>query len=51
MMNGNKAEMKTEEIIKAEMLRLVSNREINNNVSTIYVHIWRFGYAREKSSP
>ncbi len=29
MMNGNKAEMKTEEIIKAEMLRLVSNRSIN----------------------
>lgn len=29
MMNGNKAEMKTEEIIKAEMLRLVSNRRIN----------------------
>jgi hypothetical protein len=29
MMNGNKAEMKTEEIIKAEMLRLVSNRGIN----------------------
>lgn len=29
MMNGNKAEMKTEEIIKAEMLRLVSNRGVN----------------------
>lgn len=29
MMNGNKAEMKTEEIIKAEMLRLVSNRGIS----------------------
>lgn len=29
MMNGNKAEMKTEEIIKAEMLRLVSNRGID----------------------
>ena len=27
MMNGNKAEMRYEEIIKAEMLRLVSNRE------------------------
>lgn len=31
MMNGNKAEMKYEEIIKAEMLRLVSNRGINQN--------------------
>ena len=29
MMNGNKAEMKTEEIIKAEMLQLVSNKGIN----------------------
>ncbi|CAM4161549.1 DUF262 domain-containing protein [Flavobacterium antarcticum] len=29
MMNGNKAEMKAEEVIKAEMLRLVSNRGIN----------------------
>jgi len=54
MMNGNKAEMKTEEIIKAEMLRLVSNREINNNVSTIELEALRWDenlirskYARE----
>ena len=53
-MNGNKAEMKTEEIIKAEMLRLVSNREINNNVSTIELEALRWDenlirskYARE----
>ena len=34
MMNGNKAEMKYEEIIKAEMLRLVSNRINNQDVNT-----------------
>lgn len=51
MMNGNKAEMKPEEIIKAEMLRLVSNRGINEigvDSKTLEALRWNENLTRSK---
>lgn len=48
MMNGNKAVMKFEEIIKAEMLRLISADKENNNESIRWEqNLLRSKYARE----
>lgn len=51
MMNGNKAVMLTEEIIKAEMLRLVSNRKIgkeNLNEKELEAVRWNENLTRSK---
>lgn len=51
MMNGNKAIMLTEEIIKAEMLRLVSNRKIdkeNLNEKELEALRWNENLTRSK---